>query len=195
MALLVQDVQQSKGAHADGHHNARMPWATQRRCCSAAASLAPRWEVRLRIARSKRMALPHNASTSLLELPHGMPSEHFDVASVKREVWPFPSPCEWREGACSFAGSSGLFVQRKGQPSAMAVAAVCASCPEAHQDTVSRLCLQHKIQKAFGRTGDMLDSLSGKDWIPKWEAKVVMATAAWIQSHKMFKQGVREIFT
>ncbi|CAJ1389466.1 unnamed protein product [Effrenium voratum] len=64
----------------------------------------------------------------------------------------------------------------------MAVAAVCASCPEAHQDTVSRLCLQHKIQKAFGRTGDMLDSLSGKDWIPKWEAKVVMATVTKAQT-------------
>ena len=36
--------------------------------------------------------------------------------------------------------------------------------------------MQHQVQKAFGKAGDMVNVLSGKDWIPKWEAKVVMAT-------------------
>ena len=36
--------------------------------------------------------------------------------------------------------------------------------------------MQHQVQKAFGKAGDMVNVKSGKDWIPKWEAKVVMAT-------------------
>ena len=59
---------------------------------------------------------------------------------------------------------------------------ICASCPEKHQERVAQLCLQHGVQKAFGKTGDMVDSLSGKDWIPKWEAKVVMATVTKAQT-------------
>lgn len=55
------------------------------------------------------------------------------------------------------------------------VALICASCPEAKQDQVTRICQAHKIQKAFGRSGDMVDSLSGKDWVGKWQAKVVSA--------------------
>ncbi|CAK0850523.1 unnamed protein product [Prorocentrum cordatum] len=61
-------------------------------------------------------------------------------------------------------------------------AAVCASCPEAFHDEVAALCRQHGIQKAFGKAGDMVKSLSGKDWIPKWEAKVVMATVTKAQT-------------
>jgi len=61
-------------------------------------------------------------------------------------------------------------------------AAVCASCPEAFHDEVAALCRQHGIQKAFGKAGDMVNSLSGKDWIPKWEAKVVMATVTKAQT-------------
>jgi hypothetical protein len=53
---------------------------------------------------------------------------------------------------------------------------VCASCPDAYQDEVSNVCRNLGMQKAYGRAGDMLDSLSGKDWLGKWEAKVVMAT-------------------
>ncbi|CAE8648488.1 unnamed protein product [Polarella glacialis] len=61
-------------------------------------------------------------------------------------------------------------------------AKICASCPEALHDEVSQLCRQHGIQKAFGKAGDMVNSLSGKDWIPKWEAKVVMATVTKAQT-------------
>ena len=64
----------------------------------------------------------------------------------------------------------------------MGEAVVCASCPEAYHDQVARLCLEHGVQKAFGRAGDMVNSLAGKDWIPKWEAKVVMATVTKAQT-------------
>lgn len=56
-----------------------------------------------------------------------------------------------------------------------ALALVCASCPNEYQDEVSMVCKNLGIQKAFGRAGDMLDTLSGKEWLGKWEAKVVMA--------------------
>jgi hypothetical protein len=55
------------------------------------------------------------------------------------------------------------------------LALICASCPEAKHDAVASICQAHKIQKAYGRTGDMVDSLAGKDWVAKWQAKVVMA--------------------
>ena len=42
--------------------------------------------------------------------------------------------------------------------------------------------LQHQVQKAFGKAGDMVNAQSGKDWIPKWEAKVVLATVAKAQT-------------
>jgi len=58
----------------------------------------------------------------------------------------------------------------------MAEAVVVASCPEIHHDEVAAACRQVGFQKAFGKLGDMVDSLSGKDWVAKWEAKVVMAT-------------------
>mmetsp|Transcript_7341 Transcript_7341/g.19744 ORF Transcript_7341/g.19744 Transcript_7341/m.19744 type:complete len:509 (+) Transcript_7341:127-1653(+) len=64
----------------------------------------------------------------------------------------------------------------------MAEAMVCASCPEAFHDRAYELCKQHGIQKAFGKAGDMVNSLSGRDWIPKWEAKVVMATVTKAQT-------------
>jgi len=57
----------------------------------------------------------------------------------------------------------------------MAVAEVCASCPESFHDEASKICLSRGIQKAFGKAGDMVNSLSGKDWVAKWEAKVVTA--------------------
>ena len=64
----------------------------------------------------------------------------------------------------------------------MVEAVVCASCPESYHDRVAELCLQHQVQKAFGKAGDMVNALSGKDWIPKWEAKVVMATVTKAQT-------------
>mmetsp|Transcript_28674 Transcript_28674/g.66468 ORF Transcript_28674/g.66468 Transcript_28674/m.66468 type:complete len:431 (-) Transcript_28674:100-1392(-) len=69
----------------------------------------------------------------------------------------------------------------------MAEAVVCASCPETFHDRVAELCLQHQVQKAFGKAGDMVNGLSGKDWIPKWEAKVVMATVTKAQTLKSNK--------
>ena len=63
-------------------------------------------------------------------------------------------------------------------------ARVCASCPECHHDRVAQICLDKKIQKAFGKVGDMVDSLSGKDWVAKWEAKVVMAAVTKAQTLK-----------
>ena len=64
----------------------------------------------------------------------------------------------------------------------MTEAVVCASCPETYHDRVAELSLQHQIQKAFGKAGDMLNKLSRKGWIPKWEAKVVMATVTKAQT-------------
>lgn len=58
----------------------------------------------------------------------------------------------------------------------MAEAVIVASCPEVHHDEVAQACRSVGFQKAFGRMGDMLDSLSGTDWAAKWEVKVVMAT-------------------
>ena len=57
----------------------------------------------------------------------------------------------------------------------MTDAVVCASCPETYHDRVAELCLQHQVQKAFRKAGDTLNKRRGKGWIPKWEAKVVMA--------------------
>ena len=51
-------------------------------------------------------------------------------------------------------------------------ALVCASCPEAHHDEVTAICMKSGIQKAFGKAGDMVDSLSPGSWLGKWEAKV-----------------------
>lgn len=64
----------------------------------------------------------------------------------------------------------------------MVEARVCASCPEAFHDQVTAICRSNGIQKAFGKTGDMLDSLKGHDWVAKWEAKVVMATVTKAQT-------------
>ena len=64
----------------------------------------------------------------------------------------------------------------------MVEAVVCASCPESYHDRVAELCLQHQVQKAFGKAGEMVNAQSGKDWIPKWEAKVVMATVTKAQT-------------
>ena len=62
------------------------------------------------------------------------------------------------------------------------MALVCASCPEAFHDEVAELCRRHGIQKAFGKAGDMVNDLAGRDWIPKWEAKVVMAVVTKAQT-------------
>ena len=64
----------------------------------------------------------------------------------------------------------------------MVEAVVCASCPESYHDRVAELCLQHQVQKTRGKAGDMVNALSGKDWILKWEAKVVMATVTKAQT-------------
>ena len=64
----------------------------------------------------------------------------------------------------------------------MTNAVVCASCPETYHDRVAELCLQHQVQKAFRKAGDTLNKRRGKGWIPKWEAKVVMATVTKAQT-------------
>ena len=64
----------------------------------------------------------------------------------------------------------------------MAEAVVVASCPQPYQQEVAAVCKRLGLQKAFGRAGDMVDSLSGKDWVSKWEAKVVMATVTKAQT-------------
>ena len=69
-------------------------------------------------------------------------------------------------------------------------ACVCASCPDVHQDKVAELCKKLQIQKAFGRAGDMVDSLSGTDWVAKWEAKVVMATVTKIETLEASKAKI-----
>jgi hypothetical protein len=61
-------------------------------------------------------------------------------------------------------------------------ALVCASCPDIHQDKVTAICLEVGIQKAYGRSGDMVDTLKGKDWVSKWQAKVVMAVVTKAQT-------------
>ena len=64
----------------------------------------------------------------------------------------------------------------------MVEAVVCASCSESDQDRVAEFCLQHQVQKAFGKAGIMVNALGGKEWIPKWEAKVVMAMVSKAQT-------------
>jgi len=61
-------------------------------------------------------------------------------------------------------------------------ATVVASCPEKYHDHVVKICQHLNIQKAFGKAGDMVNDLSGKDWVPKWEAKVVMAVVTKAQT-------------
>ena len=56
---------------------------------------------------------------------------------------------------------------------------VCASCPEAFHGEDADLCLQHGIQTALGNAGDRVNDLDGKEWIPEWGAKVVMAVEAY----------------
>jgi hypothetical protein len=63
-------------------------------------------------------------------------------------------------------------------------ARVVASVPEIHHDECVEIMRRYKsdygvhMQKAFGRAGDMVDSLDGNGWVGKWQAKVVMAVAA-----------------
>ena len=64
----------------------------------------------------------------------------------------------------------------------MTDAVVCASCPETYHDRVPELCLQHQVQKAFRKAGDTVNKRREKGWIPKWEAKVVMATVTKAQT-------------
>lgn len=53
---------------------------------------------------------------------------------------------------------------------------ICASCPQMHQEQMNKICKDLNITKAYAKKGDTLDMLSGNNWIPKWESKVV-ATA------------------
>ena len=50
--------------------------------------------------------------------------------------------------------------------------------------------MQHQVQKAFGKAGAMVNVKSGKDWIPKWEAKVVMATVTKAKTLKSNKARI-----
>ena len=50
--------------------------------------------------------------------------------------------------------------------------------------------MQHQVQKAFGKAGEMVNVKSGKDWIPKWEAKVVMATVTKAKTLKANKAQI-----
>ena len=55
---------------------------------------------------------------------------------------------------------------------------VVASCPSTHHDEALAICRAHQnVAKAFGQQGDMVDMLSGDDWVAKWEAKVVSTAA------------------
>ena len=51
---------------------------------------------------------------------------------------------------------------------------VVASCPEDLHDEVMDMCDQFHYAKTFGKKGDMVDDLDGKDWLAKWEAKCVL---------------------
>eukprot|EP00913_Durusdinium_trenchii_P019812 g18624.t1 len=42
--------------------------------------------------------------------------------------------------------------------------------------------LKPSMERPMGSAGDMVNALSGKEWIPKWEAKVVMATVTKAQT-------------
>jgi hypothetical protein len=64
-------------------------------------------------------------------------------------------------------------------------AVIVASCPEVHQDKVTEICRVKDFQKAYGRAGDMVDILKGKDWVGKWQAKVVAAAITKAQSMKV----------
>jgi hypothetical protein len=64
-------------------------------------------------------------------------------------------------------------------------AVIIASCPDAHQDKVTEICKVKNFQKAYGRAGDMVNDLKGKDWVGKWQAKVVMAAITKAQSMKV----------
>jgi len=54
--------------------------------------------------------------------------------------------------------------------------------PRPYHDRVAELCLQLQIPKACGKAGGMLNKLSGRCWIPNWEARVVMATVTKAQT-------------
>jgi hypothetical protein len=61
-------------------------------------------------------------------------------------------------------------------------AVIVASCPESRQILVTEICKRKNFQKAYGRSGDMVDSLKGRDWMGKWQAKVVMPSITKAQS-------------
>jgi len=56
---------------------------------------------------------------------------------------------------------------------------VVASCPEEFHDDIEQICGNKNIGKAFGRAGDMVNSLDGgaEEWFAKWSAKVVVLVA------------------
>ena len=69
----------------------------------------------------------------------------------------------------------------------MVEAVVCTSCPGSFQDRVAEFCLQHQVKRAFGKAGEMVNAQGGKEWIPKWEAKVVMAMVTKAQTLNLNK--------
>ena len=50
----------------------------------------------------------------------------------------------------------------------------CVVLVQSSTNRVAEDCLQHQVRKALGEGGDMVNALSGEDWIPRWETKVVM---------------------
>jgi len=67
---------------------------------------------------------------------------------------------------------------------------VCASCPERFHDQAVEICSRRGIHKAFGKTGDMLNSLTGKDWVAKWETKVVMTVVTAVRCLKVSRARI-----
>mmetsp|Transcript_8025 Transcript_8025/g.10370 ORF Transcript_8025/g.10370 Transcript_8025/m.10370 type:complete len:233 (+) Transcript_8025:33-731(+) len=70
------------------------------------------------------------------------------------------------------------------------IALVVASAPECHQDELISIMKTYQkdqgiyMQKAFGRAGDMVDTLDGNGWVGKWQTKVVMAVATMVNMNQ-----------
>ena len=67
----------------------------------------------------------------------------------------------------------------------MSEVSVVASCPEIHHDRMVDLCRKLDMVKAFGKAGDMINKLDGKEWIPKWQARVVQAVSQAATNHSV----------
>ena len=46
---------------------------------------------------------------------------------------------------------------------------IFAVYPATYHDRVVVHCMQHQVQKAFGKAGNMVNVLSGEGWTPQWE--------------------------